>query len=45
MEDIGVTNFFAYALLSGTYLFGMTPLFCREIQIKKNKDGTYVYKP
>jgi hypothetical protein len=36
-EETGVTNFFMFALLLGTYLFGMTPLICREIEIKINK--------
>jgi hypothetical protein len=34
-EETGATNFFVFALLSGTYLFGMTPLICREIKINK----------
>jgi hypothetical protein len=38
VEDVVCYDFLLYALISGTYLFGMTPLFCREIQIKNKID-------
>jgi hypothetical protein len=31
VEEIGYHDLHFYAVISGTYLFGMTPLVCREI--------------
>jgi hypothetical protein len=42
VEDTGTTNFLVYALLSGTYLFGMTPLICREIKINNKNTRSHV---
>jgi hypothetical protein len=34
-----------FALLSGTYLFGMTPLICREIKIKNKSKQVATGEP